>query len=55
MRRAVIEISDAAIGFELKAEPGPRGGYQTLCDCDCQEVQEIRALLKIEVQEVPIK
>ena len=29
MRRAVIEISDAAIGFEMKAEPGPRGGYQT--------------------------
>jgi hypothetical protein len=29
VRRAVIELSDAQIGFEQKIEIGPRGGYQT--------------------------
>jgi hypothetical protein len=29
MRRAVIELIDARVGFEQKIETGPRGGYQT--------------------------
>jgi hypothetical protein len=30
MRRAVIELSAANIGLEVKVAPGPRGGYLTL-------------------------
>ena len=29
LRRAARELSEAEIGFEVKTEPGPRGGYLT--------------------------
>jgi hypothetical protein len=29
LRRAALELSKAELGFELKTEPGPRGGYLT--------------------------
>jgi hypothetical protein len=51
LRRAALELSKAELGFELKTEPGPRGGYLTLSE----EVQQLCEFLRIKVQQVPTK
>jgi hypothetical protein len=46
MRRAVIELGNAHIGFEQKIEPGPRGGYQSF-----MRLRMLRSIAKLGISE----